>query len=62
MKKFKRPPCFGHMYDLGEEHMAAHCMSCKAFNKCSKIGGGKEAQNVTIPRELDTWEELKGKW
>ena len=62
--KAKRPRCFGSIYELGEAYMADHCMGCRAFNDCSKIGGGVETTkaNALIPAETSTWGEIQVRW
>lgn len=57
-----KPKCYGDMYELGEEYMVMHCMGCRLFNECSRIGGYLESTVPLPPQELDTWGELKVEW
>jgi len=64
IKDKKHPSCFGSMYELGEEHMGSHCMTCQAFNECKKIGGGIEIipASLRIPMEPAQDYEYNVKW
>ena len=65
MRKIKnKPPCFGNMYELGEEYMCSNCLGCEFFNECKDEGYGNDEipASILIPAETSTDHEYIGRW
>jgi hypothetical protein len=60
--KFEKPPCYGSMYELGEEYMKDFCLTCRSFKECKKVGAGKSLKKVEIPAPVVKRGDVRSRW